>query len=114
MVQDTVKVQTGSQLGNVEIVTLKSDSVTFDLSLDKEYLITAGKVALYNGNNKLGYITLDSATIKAASQSDYRMTLAFKKTEVTNGDRLYLRFEDVVFNGREFTIPTQESITYTN
>lgn len=110
--QDSVKVKTGSNLGTLEVVSLNESSVSFDVSLNSNYLISSGKVALYNGNTKLGTYTLDSNTIKNAAKDAAGATISFNKSQVSNGDRLYLKFEDVIYNGAAFDITEQASITY--
>lgn len=110
--QDSVKVKTGSNLGTIEVVSLNESSVSFDVSLNSNYLISSGKVALYNGNAKLGTYTLDSNVIKSAAKDAAGGTISFSKSQVSNGDRLYLKFEDVIYNGAAFDITEQASITY--
>ncbi len=112
--QDTVKVKTGSNLGTIEVATLKADSISFDIKLDSQYVISAGKITLYNGTTdvKLGSYTLDSGIISEAAKDSARAKITFDSTKLSDGDRLYLKFEDVIYNGAPFTILEQTSITY--
>ena len=110
--QDTVKVKTGDNLGTIAVQKLKGDSISFDIKLNSQYLISAGSVALYKGNTKLGSYALDSGIIKDAAKDSVRGTITFDKSKVSDGDRLYLKYEDVVYNGAPFTISQQESVTY--
>ena len=82
--------------------------------LDNQYLIEQGTVALYSSNGtKISHIVLDQGTMQAAAKVPVRLSVPINSTELTDGDRLYLQFTDVVFNGAAFTIPVQASITYT-
>ena len=41
------------------------------------------------------------------------MTIRFSESQVNDGDGLVLKFEDVIYNGRETIIDAEERITYT-
>lgn len=111
---DSVKVQTSSNLGNIEVVRQAENAIEFDITLDNQYLIQEGKVALYTSNGTLiSHVVLDQGTIQAAAKGPVRLNIPLGSTAINNGDRLYLQFTDVIFNGAAFTIPDQASITYT-
>lgn len=110
--QDVAKVKTGSNLGTIEVASLKESSVTFDVTLDEQYLITSGKVVLCKDNTELGAFTLDSDIVGKAAGEPYRASISFDNTMVSSGDRLYLKFKDVIYNGASFTITEQTAITY--
>lgn len=110
--QDTIKVKTGTNLGTLAVTTLKNSSISFEISLNNNYLISSGKVALYNGNTRIGTYTLDSGVISKAAQNPYEAKISFNKSDVSNGDRLYLKYEDVMYNGASFNISEQTSVTY--
>ena len=48
-----------------------------------------------------------------AAKGSVTLSVPIGSTALNNGDRLYLQFKDVVYNGAAFTIPDQASITYT-
>jgi hypothetical protein len=111
---DSVRVQTSSNLGNIEVVKQTENAIEFDVTLDNQYLIEAGKVALYTADGTLiSHVVLDRSTIESAAKNPVRLNIPLGSTAVANGDRLYLQFIDVVFNGAAFTIPNQASFTYT-
>lgn len=110
---DSVRVQTSSNLGNLEVVKQTENAIEFDLTLDSQYLIESGSVALYHEDTEISHIVLDQSTINAAAKSTVRLSLPLGSTALSNGDRLYLKFKDVVYNGASFNIPDQASITYT-
>ena len=113
---DSVRVQTSSNLGNIEVVRQNEGSIEFDVTLYNQYLIQAGSVSLYTSNGTfVNKISLDSSTIQAAAKSPVRLSIDYGSiTTVTlsGGDRLYLQFDDVQFNDAPFTIPVQASFTY--
>ena len=68
---------------------------------------------MYKGDTRLGFITLNETSINAAAMSPSSMTITFDISQVSNGDSLMLKFEDVVYNGRETVINANASVTYT-
>ncbi|MCI5620138.1 MAG: hypothetical protein MR355_01015 [Lachnospiraceae bacterium] len=114
--QDTVKVKTGSNLGSLEITKLTEKGISFEITLDQQYLISAGKVTLYdstNNNMRLGTYTITAADLENAKKGEtIQADITFANTGVNDKDRLYLKFEDVTYNGSAFTISEQASITY--
>ena len=111
---DKVKVQTSSNLGNIEVVKQTENTIDFDIKLDSQYLISSGKVSLFNSDGTLiSSIPLDSSTINEAAKKAVRLSMPISSTALNNGDRIYLQFTDVIYNGAKFTIPEQASITYT-
>ena len=110
---DSVRVQTSSNLGNIEVVKQTENAITFDLTLDSQYLIESGSVALYRDGAEISHIVLDASTIQEAAKGTVRLSVPISSTALNNGDRLYLQFKDVIYNGAAFTIPDQASITYT-
>ncbi len=111
---DSVRVQTSTNLGNIEVVKQTDTTIEFDLSLDSQYLIEAGTIGLYSSDgNQISRYILDPVTINDAAKRTVRLSMPVSSTQVNNGDRLYLQFTDVIFNGAPFTIPDQASITYT-
>ena len=71
----------------------------FDVTLDNQYLIESGKVALYTANGTLiSHVVLDRSTIEAAAKNPVRLNIPLGSTAVANGDRLYLQFIDVYFS----------------
>ena len=111
---DSVRVQTSSKLGNIEVVRQNENSIEFDVTLDNQYLIESGSVSLFTANGtEISHIPMDQATIQAAAKSPVRLSIPLSNTTIANGDRLYLQFTDVKFNGAAFTIPVQASFTYT-
>ncbi len=111
---DSVKVQTSSNLGNIEVVKQTEDTIDFDIKLDSQYLISSGKVGLYRSDGTLiSSLPLDSATINQAAKQTVRLSIPISSTALTGGERLYLQFTDVIYNGAAFKIPEQASITYT-
>ena len=111
---DTVKVQTSSNLGNIEVVKQTENNIEFDIQLDNQYLIESGKVSLFRNDGSLvGVVPLDRSTINEAAKHSVRLSIPVSGSALTNGERLYLQFTDVIYNGAAFTIPDQASITYT-
>ena len=111
---DSVRVQTSSNLGNIEVVRQNEGSIEFDVTLDNQYLIEEGTVSLFTANGtEISHFTMDQATIQAAAKSPVRLSLPLGSTAYANGDRLYLQFTNVKFNGAAFNIPVQASFTYT-
>ena len=113
---DTATVRTGSDLGDISIISLKENSLEFKLKLDKNYLITSGNIVLYNseGNAKLVTYTINQNEIEAAAGTYITCNIEFNPATVQNGDLLYLVFEDVVYDGAPFVISHKASITYNN
>ena len=111
---DKVTVRTGSDLGYFTITSLKEDSIEFQLKLQKDYLITSGKVVLYNsdGDKKLATYVINQHEISAAAVGSVTCSLPFDSNGVNIGDLLYLVFEDVVYDGKPFVISQKSSITY--
>lgn len=110
--QDTVKVKTGSDLGTLNILTLRESSIDFTFKLHSSYLISSGDIVLYKGTTPLGRYKLSADSIREAAGKDYSAKISFDSSAVSNGDRLYLKFENVIYNGSPFTITQQASITY--
>ncbi|MBR3807702.1 MAG: hypothetical protein IKJ15_04950 [Lachnospiraceae bacterium] len=118
---DSVRIQTSSNLGNIEVVRQTEKAIEFDLTLDSQYLIESGTVVLRRDDQdantvpdpEIGYIILDQSTIEAAAKGPVRLRIATTSTVLNDGDRIYLEFKDVVYNGASFKIPDQASITYT-
>lgn len=111
---DSVKVQTSSNLGNLEVVKQTENTIEFDMSLDNQYLIESGSVGLYRADGtEISHIVLDKNTISEAAKGTVRLSVPIGSTALTGGERLYLQFKDVIYNGAKFIIPDQASITYT-
>ena len=71
-------------------------------------------MALYKADGtEISHIVLDRSTIESAAKGPVRLSVPLSSTAINDGDRLYLQFKNVVFNGAAFTIPDQASITYT-
>lgn len=113
---DSVKVMTSANLGEIQVVKQTDKQITFDLTLDSQYVIESGSVALYHGSvsdaNEINHIVLDNSTIRDAANGGVTLTLDINSTALTNGDRLYLKFKDVKYNGKIFEIPVQEAFTF--
>lgn len=111
---DTVSVRTGSDLGEISIVSLKEESIDFQVKLQKNYLITSGKIVLYNsnGNTRLATYVLRPNEIEAAADTYVTCKLAFDSSAINSGDLLYIVFEDVIYDGDPFVISQQASVTY--
>lgn len=111
---DSVKVQTSSNLGNIEVVKQTENTIEFDMKLDSQYLISSGKVSLFNSDGTpISSLPLDTSTINEAAKHAVRLSIPITSTALNDGDRIYLQFTDVIYNGAAFTIPEQASITYT-
>ena len=111
---DTVSVRTGSDLGDVSVLSLMEDELEFQLKLQKNYLISSGKVSLYNsnGNKKLATYVISQEDIAAAANDYIKCNIQFDSANIETGDLLYLVFEDVVYDGKPFVIKQQKFITY--
>lgn len=112
VVADTAKVQTKSDFGSIDITSLKENRIDFTVKLKEDYLISSGEVALYKGDTKLGTYTLTSNDIKSAATQKVNLKIQFNESQVNSGDRLYLQFEKVVYDGKSVTITEQSSMTY--
>ena len=111
---DSVRVQTSSNLGNIEVVKQTENAIEFNLTLDSQYLIESGSVALCRADGtEISHIVLNSKNIQDAAKGTVKSSVPISSTAVNDGDRLYLQFKDVIYNGAAFTIPDQASITYT-
>ncbi len=111
---DSVRVQTSSNLGNIEVVKQTENAIEFNMTLDNQYLIESGSVALYRADGtEISHIVLDANTIQNAAKGTVKLSVPISSTALNDGDRLYLQFKDVIYNGAAFTIPDQASITYT-
>ena len=109
-----MKVQTSSNLGNIEVVKQTENTIEFDMKLDSQYLISSGKVSLFNSDGTpISSLPLDTSTINEAAKHAVRLSIPITSTALNDGDRIYLQFTDVIYNGAAFTIPEQASITYT-
>ena len=112
---DTATVRTGTDLGSITITALKESSIEFQVSLDKEYPISSGEVVLCNAaGTPIGQsaFKLDSGNIGTAAKSYVSGSISFNSSGVNTGDRLYLKFQNVVYNGSAFEITKEASITY--
>lgn len=111
---DTVSVRTGSDLGDVSVLSLMEDELEFQLKLQKNYLISSGKVSLYNsnGNKKLATYVISQEDIAVAANDYIKCNIQFDSANIETGDLLYLVFEDVVYDGKPFVIKQQKFITY--
>lgn len=111
---DTISVRTGSDLGEISIVSLKEESIDFQIKLQKNYLISSGKIVLYNseGNTKLATYVLRPNEIEAAGDTYVTCKLTFDSSAINSGDLLYIAFEDVIYDGAPFVISQQASVTY--
>ena len=93
---------------------MKEESIDFQIKLQKNYLISSGKIVLYNseGNTKLATYVLRPNEIEAAGDTYVTCKLTFDSSAINSGDLLYIAFEDVIYDGAPFVISQQASVTY--
>lgn len=109
--QDTIRVRTSTDFGDISIDSVSKDAISFTVKLNSDYLISQGTVSLYNSNgDNIGNLQLTQQMINQAAKGGYSGQISL--SNITNGQRLSLKFTDVVFDGNNITIDNQQSVTY--
>lgn len=110
--QDTFKVRTSSNFGDITIASVTQSDVNFVLKLNQEYVISAGTVALYKADGtKVAELNLTDAMIREAASTGYSGKISGFGS-IPEGERLSLKLINTVYNGKEVNVDNQESFTY--
>ena len=110
--QDTFKVRTSSNFGDITIASVTQSDVNFVLKLNQEYVISAGTVALYKADGtKVAELNLTDAMIREAASTGYSGKISGFGS-IPEGERLSLKLIITVYNGKEVNVDNQESFTY--
>lgn len=110
--QDTMKVRTASNFGDINITSITKNDVNFVLKLNQDYVISSGTVALYDAaGTKCGELNLAESMIKDAANGGYSGKISLPAS-ISEGDRLSLKLINTVYNGKNVNVDNQQSFTY--
>lgn len=109
--QDTIKVRTTTDFGDLAIDSVTKDSIGFTVKLNSDYVISQGTVSLFDSTGtNIGNLQLTQEMIRQAANGGYSGKISL--SGITNGQRLSLKFTDVMYAGKNVTIDNQKSVTY--